>query len=416
MAEDTIIFDLEEEAPQDHTGPVLQATTQTLDLSVSTEHLSDSGSFLTDDLDFQKFMSLMPNLIFLLEKNSQIVFANRVAHEYMMLGDVESFMDMLMTDLTQDERAKKALSTAVDTVMTNKRPRVVECLLKIGSKALWAKSTFSPVRVGKSRIVMCVIQDLSNEKITECKLIKEQKQTVEAKEEAARAVAKAESLQIVRDVSAGVVHNFNNVLSVMTTASYLIDQTDDLDTIRRQTARIKEAATQATSMVSRMASFVRSLSYHGRFTEINLSSLVTSGIEFARPFWQDIPKQRGYVITVKNKIDPNIKVMGIEQELSETILNLIKNACESMTEGGTLFVSLKAGMGSVILQISDTGRGVPKEIASKIFSPFFTTKGQRGTGMGLATCKQTIEKHNGSISFSSSSGQTTFTITLPDNL
>ena len=114
-------------------------------------------------------------------------------------------------------------------------------------------------------------------------------------------------------------------------------------------------------------------------------------------------------------VEPSLSVIGLENELSEVILNLIKNSCEAMPEGGILRVSLKSGMGSILLQITDTGHGISKDALPKIFTPFFTTKGQHGTGMGLATCRQIIEKHNGSISVSSTpSEMTTFTIALPD--
>lgn len=107
------------------------------------------------------------------------------------------------------------------------------------------------------------------------------------------------------------------------------------------------------------------------------------------------------------------EAMVDEDELRQVLVNLMENACQAMTSGGTLTVGTKAQGDQVQIDISDTGCGIPQEHLNKIFAPFFTTK-SRGTGLGLAVVKKVIDRHNGSIDVESKVGEgTAFHIRLP---
>lgn len=109
------------------------------------------------------------------------------------------------------------------------------------------------------------------------------------------------------------------------------------------------------------------------------------------------------------------KMAASPGELNQVWTNIIDNALDAMEEaGGTLTITTKTVGDNVRVNISDTGKGIPKDIQDRIFEPFFTTKDiGKGTGLGLETVQQIVENHNGTIKLQSQPGNTTFEICLP---
>jgi signal transduction histidine kinase len=118
-------------------------------------------------------------------------------------------------------------------------------------------------------------------------------------------------------------------------------------------------------------------------------------------------------VSVETEFDESIPLMNADpMQLQQVFLNLILNALDAMGEGGTLRFET-AHIGSFVeIRVSDTGRGLGKDISSKIFQPFFTTE-TRGFGVGLSLSKRLIEQHGGDITAESSDSGTVFRITLP---
>ncbi len=108
-------------------------------------------------------------------------------------------------------------------------------------------------------------------------------------------------------------------------------------------------------------------------------------------------------------------VQGNRSQLEQLVLNLIINAGEAMKGRGRLYLRTRLGHGEmVVLEIEDTGPGIPPEIQERIFDPFFTTKpGGKGTGLGLAICHGIVKRHQGTIEFESQPGKTLFRVKLP---
>jgi two-component system sensor histidine kinase HydH len=118
--------------------------------------------------------------------------------------------------------------------------------------------------------------------------------------------------------------------------------------------------------------------------------------------------------TVKINLPTNFVYMICDfTKLEMVFTNLIMNAIQAMNNSGKVDIKMVERDNDIIIEISDTGHGIPQNIVTKIFEPLFTTK-QTGTGLGLASCKKIIEQHNGTIDVTSTVGQgTTFTIKLP---
>jgi signal transduction histidine kinase len=108
-------------------------------------------------------------------------------------------------------------------------------------------------------------------------------------------------------------------------------------------------------------------------------------------------------------------VQGIEFKLQQVFLNLFLNARDAMPKGGWLSIATRFDRGSVVVEVSDTGSGIPAEELSRIYDPFFTTKALgKGTGLGLSITYGIVQEHGGAISCESAVGQgTRFTLTLP---
>jgi two-component system, NtrC family, sensor kinase len=108
-------------------------------------------------------------------------------------------------------------------------------------------------------------------------------------------------------------------------------------------------------------------------------------------------------------------VEGIEYKLQQVLLNLFLNARDAMPKGGWLSIATRMDRGSVVVEVSDTGSGIPAEELSRIYDPFYTTKALgKGTGLGLSITYGIVQEHGGSIACDSAVGQgTRFTLTLP---
>ena len=117
---------------------------------------------------------------------------------------------------------------------------------------------------------------------------------------------------------------------------------------------------------------------------------------------------------VQHALQPGCLILGSESELLEVAVNLIKNAAEAMPDGGEIKVKTHSDNGKAIFQVVDSGTGIAPENLEKVFQPFWTTKGQRGTGMGLAMSFGIVRKHHGTVSVQSGEGKgSVFTVVLP---
>ena len=119
-------------------------------------------------------------------------------------------------------------------------------------------------------------------------------------------------------------------------------------------------------------------------------------------------------VVFTSKIDPSIhQIIGDKTKLQEVFLNLLKNAYEAALPNKTICLEASLQNNTVIIQVHDTGCGIPSELLPTIFEPYITYK-ENGTGLGLAICNQIVKAHGGSIAVNSSLGDgTTFSVSLP---
>jgi signal transduction histidine kinase len=142
----------------------------------------------------------------------------------------------------------------------------------------------------------------------------------------------------------------------------------------------------------------------------SLNEVARETLELLRPEMEN----RG--LNVKEALAGRLPLSPMDAaQIKQVLVNLIKNAMQAMTRGGTLTVQTGSGSDSVWISIGDTGRGIPPEQINHIFEPFYTTK-KKGTGLGLMIVQRIVQQHGGRIELESNVGQgTTFRIHLPSH-
>jgi signal transduction histidine kinase/ActR/RegA family two-component response regulator len=238
------------------------------------------------------------------------------------------------------------------------------------------------------------------------------------------AVMQQDRLRALGQMASGIAHDINNSLSpVLGFAELLLRSERELSPQNRKYVQhIKTASQDVAHIVARMREVYRKRGEQEPVFEIKVNHLVQQVLEFTRPRWRDIPQEKGRVIEIKLELASTLPgVVGIESEIREALTNLILNAVDAMPEGGTLTLRTRHRQSSNtpaisygVIEVSDTGIGMNEETRKRCLEPFFTTKGEHGTGLGLPMVYGVVERHGGHIEIDSELGAgTTVRILLP---
>lgn len=190
-----------------------------------------------------------------------------------------------------------------------------------------------------------------------------------------------------------------NSLEILETADSLLGIYQNSKTIQLSSKKISK--------------IVFSLKSFAHFTSDSTISLfnLKQNIENVLILYNNQMKYKIELIFSYDETIPDIE--GYPDELAQVWTNLIHNALQAMNYSGTLEINVSQNETKVFVTVTDSGKGIPQEIEDKIFQPFFTTKGAgEGSGLGLHIIKQIVEKHKGTIRFTSKPGKTTFTVEL----
>ncbi len=242
------------------------------------------------------------------------------------------------------------------------------------------------------------------------------------------AVLQQERLKALGQMASGIAHDVNNALSPVIGFTDLILRgkyalTDDL---KKYLGHIRTAGEDIAHIVARLREFYRTREVNEALQYLNLNTLVEQVVDMTRPRWRDIPQSNGVTIEVQAALAPDVpRLAGIESEIREAITNLVLNAVDAMPKGGkiTIVTRVIRHDGSqngnkypvqVAVDISDTGTGMSEETRRRCLEPFFSTKGKRGTGLGLAMVYGVMGRHEGNIEIDSELGKgTTFRLFFP---
>ncbi len=216
-------------------------------------------------------------------------------------------------------------------------------------------------------------------------------------------------LVTVGELSACFAHEvFNPLMLIRGHLKFIDDGLEPDHPVRANFEVIERASRRIEEMARRMLDFSRKSSSHAE--SYDLAELIADSIRFLNPYFRDQDT------AVKVNIARELPQVRIDRgQMVQAMVNLLQNAAEAManTDSRNLSVSVTCEGPNVLIAIADTGRGIGKEDLPRIFTPFFTTKGDRGTGLGLYITKKIVEEHHGSISVMTGARGTTFVISLP---
>jgi signal transduction histidine kinase len=227
-----------------------------------------------------------------------------------------------------------------------------------------------------------------------------------------------ERLRALGQMASGIAHDFNNTLSPIMGFSELLLLAPQMaaDPVQRKEylQTINMAAKDAAKVVSRLREFYRPRLDADLAGIVDLNSLVQHSVKLSQPKWKDQALANGVAVEIKTELDPVPPVAGHESELREVLTNLVFNAVDAMPKSGSITLRTKAESDHVRLDVTDTGTGMTEEVRRRCLEPFFSTKGEKGSGLGLAMVYGIIKRLRGTIDITSAVGVgTTFSIRLP---
>jgi PAS domain S-box-containing protein len=217
--------------------------------------------------------------------------------------------------------------------------------------------------------------------------------------QAEEALRQAEKLAAMGRVAGIIAHEINNPLEAITNAFYLLRNHPSLDEEARYYASMAEQELQRASHITR-----QTLSFYRDSKQpiaVSVADLLDNVIEL-----QHRPLQANRIVLQKKYACPGL-VRGFPGELRQVFLNLISNAIQAMSAGGTLRLRVveatdrETQRRGIAISVIDTGNGIRPEDAERLFQPFFTTKSAKGTGLGLWISKGIVQKYEGRIGFRS---------------
>ena len=233
-----------------------------------------------------------------------------------------------------------------------------------------------------------------------------------------QAVMQQERLRALGQMASGIAHDINNAISPISLyAETLLEREHALSARGREQLRtIAMAIDDVAATVARLREFYRPREGPSDLRPVRIDLLLRQVAELTRARWHDMPQQRGVVVALEYDLAPDLPaVPGVETELREAFINLVFNAVDAMPSGGRL--RLRAGQsapGTVSVEVTDTGLGMDEATRRRCLEPFFTTKGARGTGLGLAMVYGVAQRHGAEIEIESAPGAgTTVRLVFP---
>ena len=421
------------EAPEWHTN----CLTQRMDL---TQHVNSSARILIVDDDAlsaelvartlehagyaiciticdpslaaERFLTIRPDLVLLdlhMEPISGIKVLERINSE---MEPRERPPVLVLTGDTSAEAKHGALAAGA-TDFLSKPVDSIEMLLRI-QHMLTARELFQKCQIysqGLERLVDARTAELQ-------KKTHDLEQTVAELKQTQHQVVQQERLRALGTMASGIAHDLNNGLSlVLGYGDMLLSHPEkfaDEAKKRHFLEQMVAAGRDTVQMVKRLREFYRPSAVREERQAVNVSAVVEESIALTAPKWQALAEAHGATIRIAKDLRLTPVIAGAPAELREVLTNLIFNAVDAMPGGGELKFRTYAEIDAVCIEVTDTGTGMTEDTRRTCLEPFYTTKGDAGSGLGLAVSYGIIRRHGGTIEIESRLNKgTTFKLSLP---
>ena len=229
-------------------------------------------------------------------------------------------------------------------------------------------------------------------------------------------VMQQERLSALGQMASGIAHDINNAtMPILLYAESLLEKEEGLrESARESVETILRAAADIAQTVSRMQQLYRKPDPSARQATVGLNEIVQQVVELTRVRWRDMARREGSVVQIVTDLFPGLPaIRGSEPELREALTNLVLNALDAMPDGGSLRIQTRCeedtdnGEQWVAVEVQDSGHGMDDATQRQCLEPFFTTKGEQGTGLGLAMVYAIVQNHEGHCEIASVVGKGT---------
>jgi PAS domain S-box-containing protein len=238
-------------------------------------------------------------------------------------------------------------------------------------------------------------------------------------EAARRSMAQGERLRALGEMASGIAHDLNQSLTLISGYSdmarqELMSESPELGRVREMVEITSRAAIEGGQSLRGLLSFVRSQELLVVSERFDVAEVLREAARLTSPRWRDAPQVEGRPIELDVAAEPGCWINGSPAAFREAITNLIFNAVDALPRGGAVHLATFTEVEHVVVDVRDTGEGIPADVQARAFDPFFSTKGERGTGLGLPQVRSIVDRHGGSIELHSSPGRgTTFRMIFP---
>ncbi|KPC54243.1 hybrid sensor histidine kinase/response regulator [Amantichitinum ursilacus] len=225
------------------------------------------------------------------------------------------------------------------------------------------------------------------------------------------AALQKERLSALGQMASGIAHDINNAISpvALYTETLLLQEATLSARGRGQLEIIQRAVNDVAQTVARMKEFYRPQALPTGMQVLDLNQLVSQVLELSRARWSGMAQGQGGAIAERLVMASGLPAInGVASEIREALTNLVLNAADAMPQGGTLTVQTRPtrvdAAAFVVLEVTDTGMGMDEDTRKRCLEPFFTTKGERGTGLGLAMVYGICQRHGADVQIRSAPG------------